>query len=894
MTKNYGTLSEEHARFQAPFVCKIRFYIPERGTNVIQSKNAAHIGYIATRPGSDFGDEEKAYQNDSLDFDKEIEGEFHEPEPGTAAGHVKYADERPGSHGLFSYSDEKPNMREVQKELEEHKGIVYRVVLSLTEEDAKRVGFTEREKWENALRASVPEAAAKMGIPETNLNWVAAFHQEKGHPHVHLVMWEKNPVRRRGILNAKLMEDVKRSFAREVFAEERMILNQEKTATREYIRGLSKDQLGNVVGLIRDVRELQKDVELEHQSMGIIDNSIAPKLYMNDKQDIADRLNKLGELLPDRGRIAFQYMSPEIKLHVLDTTRWLLDKPAFFDAKQRYLSSVEWMTRQYSFKPEDIQKAKDKAMADLEKRVAQVVLRAAAESKKDVYLKVDPQRAALAVQQFSKASGRIVDTRPIEVMRRSLEALREIGCSPEFQHNLALKWLEKAEIGVDGTSVGGLINDVNSQPRNENENAQVMHEVAANVLRFAGQERDSVKNILERAGIDSSEIDRLLKASDKNLDASAKAFISERDWKRFTSNMGIKAEYPWEIKEDQIVIQELKQDVLNGFRKGKFNSEIDSPERGYIAFCMTVALKQLGVSPQERKEIMTELNKENHIPNLNKMLKKVDESETNFLRKGTWEKICNALNQDLNYPWITQDVMGLNVDKFNEAVQKIDGSDHKINEIKEAEWTAKTYISFLKNSGERLDIRDRVETWARTTQNLPQIVVDKLPILEKRSGDIEILAKQIGIRDQAYEHVKNFAKILFSAGLEYEQVKNMVVDWNHRSGSELNMEKITESIEFVEKQHNELKIWGRTPVVSKKDYESLTNALGAQSPYIWVSKNSHDYNQSNGLNIAKKLWKSLWNGLDQERNKTLAQGEMLRRRNEKRLQREAQKEQEKE
>lgn len=76
---------------------------------------------------------------------------------------MKYADERPGSHGLFSYSDEKPNLQEVQQELMEHKGLVWRMVLSLAEEDAKRLGYTERGKWEDTVRASISDLCGEDG-----------------------------------------------------------------------------------------------------------------------------------------------------------------------------------------------------------------------------------------------------------------------------------------------------------------------------------------------------------------------------------------------------------------------------------------------------------------------------------------------------------------------------------------------------------------------------------------------------------------------------------------------------------------------------------------------------------------------------------------------------------
>ena len=82
-----------------------------------------------------------------------------------------------------------------------HKGIVWRDVVSLHEDDAARLGYTTREAWEDALRRCMPDVAEAMGIREDNLRWVAAFHQKAGHPHCHISFWETNPERTRGVIS---------------------------------------------------------------------------------------------------------------------------------------------------------------------------------------------------------------------------------------------------------------------------------------------------------------------------------------------------------------------------------------------------------------------------------------------------------------------------------------------------------------------------------------------------------------------------------------------------------------------------------------------------------------------------------------------------------------------
>lgn len=159
--------------FKAPFYFNIKFYKAE-GDN--GKKNSAHIRYIATRPGVDLGYE--------LDKDMELV-------PDTPEHHIKYAHERPRSHGLFSSGDGEVDMHAIQKELAEHKGMVWRSIISLHGDDAARLEMESRESWEEVIKQQLPRAAEEMGIQETNLRWVAAFHAEVGHPHAHIVFWEK-------------------------------------------------------------------------------------------------------------------------------------------------------------------------------------------------------------------------------------------------------------------------------------------------------------------------------------------------------------------------------------------------------------------------------------------------------------------------------------------------------------------------------------------------------------------------------------------------------------------------------------------------------------------------------------------------------------------------------
>ena len=118
----------------APFVMKVKFYLP---TLENQAKNVAHILYVGTRSGVDKGELNEFEELDAGNkFGEEILSKYNSLDnfldnfeintAGTPAGHVKYMDERPGSHGLFS-SDENVSLKETMRELSKHSGVVWRL-----------------------------------------------------------------------------------------------------------------------------------------------------------------------------------------------------------------------------------------------------------------------------------------------------------------------------------------------------------------------------------------------------------------------------------------------------------------------------------------------------------------------------------------------------------------------------------------------------------------------------------------------------------------------------------------------------------------------------------------------------------------------------------------------
>ena len=312
----------------APFVMKMRFYLPE-GAN--GSKNSAHAKYIC----------DKAVQ------DKESQI------------HAQYIGERKGSRGLFG-PDSVETLKDIQRQLKTHNGVVWRYILSLREDDAKRMGHNTKEDWERVIRQSIPNMSNAMGINLINLKWVAAFHDAKGHPHVHLMVWENEPTILRGALDDRERKNVRRAFMSEFYGAERRQMMLERTLHRDLMRESAILAMG--------LRPRQVTANTEN---------VRPVLSRENAQDLNAMLAELRSQMPGRGRLSLALMPQETREAARSISNWLMDQDGFCEIREQYLERVRELTKHHTLNEDAIRNAEQRALDDLRDRVAQVVLRGA-------------------------------------------------------------------------------------------------------------------------------------------------------------------------------------------------------------------------------------------------------------------------------------------------------------------------------------------------------------------------------------------------------------------------------------------------------------------------------------------------------------------------------------
>lgn len=167
--------------------------------------------------------------------------------------------EKSGGHGLFSFSDEHICLSKVAKEVGNHDGVVWTTVISLKREDAARLGYDNITAWKTLLRSKSQDLSAAMGIPVTDMKWYAAYHNESGHPHVHLVSYStgKEPY-----MTRKGLEKLKAAYAHEIFKNDIYEIYEKQTEYRDMLRAESKEKISEIVRRINNKRYENETLEL--------------------------------------------------------------------------------------------------------------------------------------------------------------------------------------------------------------------------------------------------------------------------------------------------------------------------------------------------------------------------------------------------------------------------------------------------------------------------------------------------------------------------------------------------------------------------------------------------------------------------------------------------------
>jgi hypothetical protein len=293
-------------------------------------------------------------------------------------------------HGLFGIADggkveNTESIRELSRYIEaKTRGgtIAYRAVISLTESDAVRLGYDEPSKWRELVRARLPDMCEKIGIPIQSLEYTAAVHRDKGHPHVHILFWDKEKdVKKEAFVHPKTSDAIRVGFIKHVFGEEMTALQTVKNEARRAALDNATGFFGKFTAALADMtpEEYAAAAErLRHGESCMSDGGlIYGRFNTADMREIAADLLRLGDTVPKTGRLNYAFMTPEVKDEIRAFIEKVLEKNADCDREfKKYVRAAVELCKYYTDNPEAHGKAGKSAYDEMIPRLGNAVLRA--------------------------------------------------------------------------------------------------------------------------------------------------------------------------------------------------------------------------------------------------------------------------------------------------------------------------------------------------------------------------------------------------------------------------------------------------------------------------------------------------------------------------------------
>lgn len=246
-------------------------------------------------------------------------------EPTAGGGYLEYIAERPRSHGLFS-ADGAADLEQTMEEINAHAGPVWTFIYSLKREDAARLGYENGESWRRLLLAHQTELAAAMKIPPSTFRWCAAFHDEKHHPHIHMMAWSNDP--KQGYLTERGIEQMRSQLSNDIFQDELLSLYQEKDLSYQEVRDAAMEAMGR---LIREMKS------------GLCDSPI-----------IAGQIETLAGMLAEvKGKKVYGYLKKPVKTQVDAVVDELARLPEVAECYEQWNRLRDELERYYKDTPRE-------------------------------------------------------------------------------------------------------------------------------------------------------------------------------------------------------------------------------------------------------------------------------------------------------------------------------------------------------------------------------------------------------------------------------------------------------------------------------------------------------------------------------------------------------------
>ena len=165
--------------------------------------------------------------------------------------YLDYVANRPGvkalgEHGLWDAHGKVPSLENAVAEVARHTGNVWTPVISLSRENAERLGYTDLKNWQELINASITDIAKGYKIHPDRLRWYAAMHEKEKHIHVHMVLFSTDP--KEGYLSRQGIRSIKSALVSTIYRNDRLHIYEKKDHQRSILQQEAEEQMASLIG----------------------------------------------------------------------------------------------------------------------------------------------------------------------------------------------------------------------------------------------------------------------------------------------------------------------------------------------------------------------------------------------------------------------------------------------------------------------------------------------------------------------------------------------------------------------------------------------------------------------------------------------------------------------
>lgn len=328
-------------------IYKQRFFHPNHPKTAVS--NYVHVGYIATRPG--------AVRHENLP-------------------HGLFGKMKPGDLQVFQSWQE---VARIARDISRQGKNMYRSVISLRTEIAMELGLNDFAAWQQYIEQHIATLATHNRIKTENLCWAAAFHNEKDHPHLHVVFWNKEQTIMKNFTHPEIPNRIRKQLIKDTFVFKIKEFCAERDDAKMGMADVTDQVLEQFEAYMKSLdprafRAFQQRFEHEDEDSLLR----LPKHHLTNAQavkQLAARLFELRQKMPKSGRLAYKLLTPEAKSLVDAFVQDLLQQnPYLTQMVEAYVTAKLEVASLYTSDPDTLAKQRSKHQAEAEKRIANRVL----------------------------------------------------------------------------------------------------------------------------------------------------------------------------------------------------------------------------------------------------------------------------------------------------------------------------------------------------------------------------------------------------------------------------------------------------------------------------------------------------------------------------------------